>query len=392
MTLEKNTGKSLQNIFSDSPEPSYDMARSRNQNLTFRSAARYFSEHDGALSPEEMAALRLVTDEHGPEEYAAIGGRADGSYAGGVGRIGGLYARDGVASGRAPCPAAQAGAPARHMRQGMTAGGTACPDGCADGEIKPPDGMWFTNAAFLISDQCGYETQCAVFGEKIGRGGIRKTYGGSLLQQYNDVYEYAIMKSEAFERQRNSRIRDGAFPDALREFILNAIVHRDYNDAGRIQINIYDGRVDITSPGGLVKGATMRDVLNGAASMRRNEVLAGVFGRLGFFSGTGGSIRRFISDYSGCLIEPVFRKTPSSFSVSLPRMIGGAMPLRGNLHFKEEMVLKAIAHKGSITRAEVEEILKSSRNTAITLLDGLIDEGKIVKIGTVRTVRYILPQ
>ena len=258
-----------------------------------------------------------------------------------------------------------------------------------------PEGYIYTNAALLVSDQCGNEIQCTVFREKDEpRSGFRKKFTGSILKQYAESLQYANANSAAFDKRRRAHGNPDGFIGALNDFLLNAIIHREYPSDSRIQINVYDGRVDVISPGGLAKGVTIKDILSGEAEFRgaRNKVLAGVFERLGLYSGGGNAIRRIMSEYSDCLVSPVFRHTQTSFTASLPKMIGGISPMRGHSRLKEELILKTIAQKGSITRMDVEQILKSSRNTAITLLDGLIDEGKIVKIGSARSVRYILPQ
>ncbi|MDR3120429.1 MAG: hypothetical protein LBU58_03725 [Clostridiales bacterium] len=251
----------------------------------------------------------------------------------------------------------------------------------------------YTNAALLLSDQSKFGVQCTVCeGRAAARSGARMVFSGSLLQQFHEAFEFINTNCALFDRRRLAKGNLGYFPDALRELLLNAIVHRDYEEAGSTLVSIYDGYVEFVSPGGLVKGVSMKDVTSGGAAHIRNAVVANVFARVQLIGNTGVGIRRIMENYAGCLKEPVFHQAPASFSAMLPKMIGGAMPMRGHGSLKEELVLKAIASKGSITRVEVEAMLKSSRNTAITLLDGLMDEGKIVKIGTARTVRYILPQ
>jgi ATP-dependent DNA helicase RecG len=302
----------------------------------------------------------------------------------------------------APAPEMAAPAPgcADDMKKGAgSANETKNKVGC----ILLPDNYIFTNAAYIISDQCGDGIQCTAFREKsasrsgfrnASRSGFRKTFSGSILRQYSSAFEYAGNNCAAFDRRRRAPGNSDGFLSALRELLLNAIIHRDYSGKEYIQVNVYDGRIDIISPGGLARGLTVKEALSGAAPRPacRNGVLAGVFGKLGLFKGSGATISRVVSEYSGCLLLPAFRNTRTSFSASLPKMIGGVSPMRGHAQLKEELVLKAISQKGSITRVEVEQILKSSRNTAITLLDGLIDEGRIVKIGSARAVRYILPQ
>ena len=79
---------------------------------------------------------------------------------------------------------------------------------------------------------------------------------------------------------------------ALREAILNALIHRDYLRKGRdVKIAIYDDLVEITSPGGFPNGITQDDISNGRSELR-NRVLANLFKELGYIETWGSGISR----------------------------------------------------------------------------------------------------
>lgn len=65
-------------------------------------------------------------------------------------------------------------------------------------------------------------------------------------------------------------------PDAIRELIINAMVHRSYLDHGTIQVAVYDNRLEITSPGKLSMGQTLERMKEGYSKIR-NEALAHAF-------------------------------------------------------------------------------------------------------------------
>ena len=65
-------------------------------------------------------------------------------------------------------------------------------------------------------------------------------------------------------------------PDAIRELIINALVHRSYLDHGTIQVAVYDNRLESTSPGKLPMGQTMERMKEGYSKIR-NEALAHAF-------------------------------------------------------------------------------------------------------------------
>lgn len=103
---------------------------------------------------------------------------------------------------------------------------------------------------------------------------------------------------------------------AIREALLNAIVHRDYDYSGSIIINIFDDRIEFVSIGGLVKGITLADILHGV-SQSRNMVLANIFYRLKLVESYGTGIQRIMQSYSGNS-SPSFLTEASSFVTILP--------------------------------------------------------------------------
>jgi len=94
--------------------------------------------------------------------------------------------------------------------------------------------------------------------------------------------------------------------DALREAVVNAIVHRNYAIKGTsIYVRIFDNRVEIENPGGLPDGITKRDF--GKSSVRRNPIIADMFHRMGKVERMGSGIERMrdLMRDAG-LKEPVF--------------------------------------------------------------------------------------
>lgn len=94
--------------------------------------------------------------------------------------------------------------------------------------------------------------------------------------------------------------------DALREAVVNAIVHRDYAVKGTsVYVRIFDDRVEIENPGGLPEGITKRDF--GKSSVRRNPIIADLFHRMGKVERMGSGIERMreLMRDAG-LKEPVF--------------------------------------------------------------------------------------
>jgi len=66
-------------------------------------------------------------------------------------------------------------------------------------------------------------------------------------------------------------------PDAIREAIVNALIHRDYWVSGNIRVGIYDDRVEITNPGELLEPLTPEMLKKEHESILRNPLLANAF-------------------------------------------------------------------------------------------------------------------
>ena len=106
--------------------------------------------------------------------------------------------------------------------------------------------------------------------------------------------------------------------DAIRELIVNAMVHRSYLDHGTIQIAVYDNRLEITSPGKLPMGQTMERMKEGYSKIR-NEAIAHAFAYMNLIEHWGSGIPRIIDKVKAAgLREPEF--------------IGGEVDLRINIY------------------------------------------------------------
>ncbi|MDR1192558.1 MAG: hypothetical protein LBK98_00040 [Peptococcaceae bacterium] len=99
---------------------------------------------------------------------------------------------------------------------------------------------------------------------------------------------------------------------------------------------------------------------------------------------------RIVESYADNSHKPVFRPAPASFVVTLPKMDNSAAAVRKGDISREELVMRAIREKGEITRKDVELILGQSKFAAIQLLNKLLAEGVITKIGSARAIKYRL--
>lgn len=249
---------------------------------------------------------------------------------------------------------------------------------------------YYTNAALLLSDQCEHSIKCAVYdGTGKTKFKARKEFFGSILKQMDEAYEYVDLsnnQNSTFDGLK--RIDHPDYPaEAIREALLNAVIHRDYDYSGSIIINVYEDRIEFVSIGGLVKGITVIDIMNGV-SQPRNSIIADVFYRLELIKSYGTGIKKIFESYSGALRKPEIQPAPASFVITLPKITA----YQGVISQEEQKqeILRLIADKGDVSRMDIESSLAISKQIALKLLNELLEERKIEKSGMAKAVRYFI--
>lgn len=251
-----------------------------------------------------------------------------------------------------------------------------------------------TNAFALLTDNPFGQAkiQCAVFkGESKSVFLDRKEYEGSLCRLLEDAYQY-VLRNIRMGAVIEGLIRQDKFelpPAAIREMICNAICHRSYMDEGMIQVSVFDDRLEVSSPGALCRGLTLKDALKGR-SKPRNKVIAEVFSRMGIIEKWGTGLQRIVdlAKQEG-LKEPVFENNDSFFRVILYRGKEEAAQTTDQtiqttdqtVQTTEQKIMNAIAEKPTITRKELAEKTGLSESGIKWQLDKLKKEQKILRAG-----------
>lgn len=247
---------------------------------------------------------------------------------------------------------------------------------------------YYTNAALLLSDQCEHSIKCAVYdGTGKARFKARKEFFGSILKQMDEAYEYVSLnnnQNSTFDGLKRIDHPDYP-PEAIREALLNAVIHRDYDYSGSIIINIYENRIEFVSIGGLVKGITVIDIMNGV-SQPRNPIIADVFYRLELIESYGTGIKKIFESYSKTLHKPEMQPAPASFVMTLPKLIAHKGVVSQEDQKRE--ILRLIVANGELSRKDVESNLSVPKHIAVKLLNELLGERKIKKSGLAKAVRY----
>lgn len=259
------------------------------------------------------------------------------------------------------------------------------------------DGL-FTNLALLLSDQCPFVTKIAIFDGELFRD--RQVFTGSLLKQLNDAYHLLNLNNKTaatFQELLRTDVRDYP-PDALREALLNSIVHRSYTLSEGNIINIRDDRVEVISLGGLVPDISFEAIFLGI-SQSRNPNLAAVFYRLRLIESYGTGIRKIIARYAAYEAKPEFRTAEGAFRVDLPNVNFGKSRIKvseskeeytvpAEPKVMEDRVLELIRAKEIVTRKEVETELGVGTTKAYTVLKQLCEMGQIEQLKKGRMTVY----
>lgn len=109
-------------------------------------------------------------------------------------------------------------------------------------------------------------------------------YSGGLVNLLQDSMSFVSRNTKkAWRKTGNGRIEMPDYPDtAVLEGVVNALIHRDYLELGsEVHIDMFDDRMEIYSPGGMLDGRKVQDLdLRNVSSRRRNPIIADIFNRL----------------------------------------------------------------------------------------------------------------
>lgn len=211
----------------------------------------------------------------------------------------------------------------------------------------------------------------------------------SIVSQFDkaiDFYYKHINKQEEISGAYRKTIEEVPLV-AYREAIANAICHRDYKKDANIKVEIFDDRVEITSPGGLPIGISYDDFIDGKISIPRNKVISEIFYRLKFIEKIATGIRRIKSHYKEYKLKPDFQITDNSVRVVLPNVLYKKEVIVSG---REKEIISLFKEKEFLTSKYISESLGVKKTQTTKYLKYLIEKDLIDKIGNGRNVKYML--
>lgn len=260
----------------------------------------------------------------------------------------------------------------------------------------------YTNLAWILSDQCQHTTKAAVFGDDSNTSfKDAKEFSGSIFRQLDDAYSYLMLCNRTAASFKGlERIEHADYPEeALREALLNALVHRDYSFSGSIIININDSCMEFISIGGLLPGLLAEDIRSGI-SQPRNRKLADIFHRMKLIESYGTGIRKIYSLYQDCAVQPRIEITPNTFKLVLPNKnstvntdtapSAASVPKKQTVTPQMKMVLDYLTEYNEINEDDLQELLNIKRTRAYLLTRQMSEAGLIEIIGRGNAKKYRL--
>lgn len=259
--------------------------------------------------------------------------------------------------------------------------------------LVSPDGI-YSNVAMLLSDQCSITVKAATFtGTEKVNFHDRREFTGSLFRQMEEIYAYLDLRNSTkstIEGLYRNDLRD--YPEeALREALMNSLVHRDYSFRASTLISVYDDRIEFVSIGGLPSGIELDDIMLGL-SVCRNPKLSAVFYRLKLIEAYGTGMPKIMSSYEGSGLKPKIEVTNNAFKITLPnrnavekKVTAASIARRTN----EQQIMEFVERNGFIVRSDVDSLLSVSQATASRILKRMVAEGLLYQDGVGRKTKFL---
>lgn len=269
------------------------------------------------------------------------------------------------------------------------------------GELQPTYAMellfglhpqrWLPSASILAARFSG-----VAFADRF----IKTEIGGSLPDQLRQAETFIRTNLQRVVRLIGlTRQETLEYPfEAVRELLVNAVAHRDYNVQGdNIHLNIFADRLEVISPGGLPGPVNLDNLLE--ARFSRNPVIVQVLSDLGFVERLGYGLDRVVTLMrQNGLQSPRFEEVAGTFKVTLFNEPTGEEAFPDMARFREmdlnprqEMALNHLVGHRRISNSDLQALCPDVHPESLRRdLADLVSRGVLIKIGDKRATYYIL--
>jgi len=219
----------------------------------------------------------------------------------------------------------------------------------------------------------------------------RKEFDADLYSNFQYAFNYLKEKlnTEYIIRTGGPREEKLELPDeALREALLNATGHRNYFVTTSVFVEIYSDRVEITNPGGLVRGLEKKDL--GKKSLPRNSLLFGLLQRMNLVEKAGTGIKRMYEAMKSYRLEPleietdrdwftiIFRRPVESYE---ERFYGATQKFGESSEKSSEKIFAIIKENSYITARDMAETIGISQRAVEKHIANLKKKGVLKRVG-----------
>ncbi len=176
------------------------------------------------------------------------------------------------------------------------------------------------------------------------------------------------------------RIEELEYPEeALREAVLNAIIHKDYTSV-HIQLSVYDDKIILWNPGKLPEEIAIEDLKRKHPSIPRNKYIADVFFKAGYIETWGRGIQKIISGFiKAGHPEPTFEELAGGLQVTLNKSV--EKNVEKSVEKSVEKIVRLIDNNPTITQLELAEATGLSRRGIEKNISKLKEIGLLKRIG-----------
>ena len=272
-------------------------------------------------------------------------------------------------------------------------------------KLRLTNGDYLTNAAMLLfcKDPDKYQLGSYI---KIGYFEsdadllYQDEIHGSILEQVDKTIELIYLKYmrakityEGIHRRERYFVPEAA----LREALLNAICHKQYESRIPIQISVYDDRLYVANAGRLPENWTLENLMGKHASLPYNPDIAHIFYLAGFIESWGRGVEKIcdslkednlpMPEYTVHPGDIMIKFTgPEDRIIKVPNGVNDKVNDGVNVHVNERQkeLLSYLLQDPGYTVTQLSEIMSVSRKTIAGYLKALKDKGIIERIGTAR--------
>ena len=247
----------------------------------------------------------------------------------------------------------------------------------------------------------GAAVNCCLFqGSTTSRVLDQKVFDADLLSNYRDAIRYLLAHLDTayeigVERKEQLEIPEGA----LREALLNAMAHRDYRKPGDLQVHVFQDRVEIINPGGLVGGMMLANL--GRVSLPRNPLLFGMMHRMGLVEKIGSGLTR-IADMcrDQRTAAPEIQADQDWFRIAFQRKVTSPVDASGKRRESvgktpvktpvktQDLILQLFKEQPDRTLADVAEAIGKSLSAIERASAKLVKTGRLKYVGPKKGGRW----